>query len=88
MVLFLLKDGTSVEVPHGTDVVRRGGNLVCLDRSGLSLLALEDRQVSAYTFNSGVARHLTDTSSPLAELDLPRAIRPGRGRHRRHSQSS
>ena len=85
MVLFLLKDGTRVEVREGTDVIHKNGTLFCLSSSGRSLLALNDREVDAYTFNWRTARELAEPVDALSELDLQKPLRPGQGRKSRRN---
>jgi hypothetical protein len=66
MVLFLLRDGSHIEVPRCHDVIRKLSFLVCVDAVDAPLLCLPTDGVLAYTMNQEVAASMKgedDTSS-------------------------
>ena len=71
MILILLRDGTSVEIPKAFDVIHKGGSIECIDAWGELLRSLKAEDVLAYSLNPRVMHEFFD------EADLPNAGRPG-----------
>jgi hypothetical protein len=84
MVLILLRDGSHIEVPHCTDVIRKLSFLFCVDALDAPLLCLSAEDVLAYTMNCEVAHHLVCGEEDEA---LKRG-RFGRKRTRKESDES
>jgi len=74
MILLLMRDGSSLEIPQGFDVVHKPGCIVCIDSWGASITSFLTEELLAYTLNPGVAEELNE-------------VRPGaeRGRRRRRA---
>ena len=56
MILILLRDGTSVEIPNAFDVVHRAGSIACIDPWGELLASFLGEDVLAYSLNPRVAQ--------------------------------
>jgi hypothetical protein len=63
MILLLLRDGSSLEIPQGFDVVHKPGCIVCIDSWGASITSFLTEELLAYTLNPGVAEEFTEAGS-------------------------
>jgi len=63
MILLLMRDGSSLEIPQGFDVVHKPGCIVCIDSWGASIASFLAEELLAYTLNPGVAEELIEVSS-------------------------
>ena len=63
MILLLMRDGSSLEIPHGFDVVHKPGCIVCIDSWGASITSFLTEELLAYTLNPGVAEEFTEVGS-------------------------
>jgi hypothetical protein len=63
MILLLMRDGTSLEIPQGFDVVHKPGCIVCIDSWGASITSFLAEELLAYTLNPGVAEELIEVST-------------------------
>jgi hypothetical protein len=84
MVLLLLSDGSSAEIPTCTEVVRESHYLVCCDATGTRVGAMPMSEVRAYTFNPYVVQELIGQPRDGAEAPT----RKRRGRRRRHAEAA
>ena len=56
MILILLRDGTSAEIPNAFDVVHKAGSIDCIDPWGELLASFLAEDVLAYSLNPRVAQ--------------------------------
>ena len=77
MILLLMRDGSSLEIPQGFDVVHKPGCIVCIDSWGASITSFLAEELLAYTLNPGVAEELTEVGAGTPQ-----------GRRRRRAKSA
>jgi len=67
MLFILLKDGTTVEIPNGFDVIHKTGTIDCLDPWGELLTSFLAADLLAYSLNPRVAQEFSADAEPPAE---------------------
>ena len=78
MVLLMFRDGSFQEVPYCTDVVHKGGNLICLNSRGIPLVSVPDNRLLYYTLNDACINtirimNIRGPGTPDPEAQVPQA---------------